>query len=100
MRSTGLGPAEQADLPGANRRDEDRAGHRRFDKALFRFLGNRRSSRQPDHRAGVEQDGRRGGVILLAQNNEWAVQRSRYLSLESVASLSDSPIVNLPIMAA
>ena len=40
------------------------------------------------------------GAILLEQNDEWAVQRSRYLSLESVANLSDNPIVSLPIMAA
>ncbi len=40
------------------------------------------------------------GAILLEQNDEWIVQRSRYLSLESVAGLSDSPIVSLPIMAA
>ncbi len=40
------------------------------------------------------------GAILLEQNDEWAVQRSRYLSLESVATLSDNPIVSLPILAA
>ena len=40
------------------------------------------------------------GAILLEQNDEWAVQRSRYLSLESAAGLSDNPIVTLPIMAA
>ena len=40
------------------------------------------------------------GAILLEQNDEWAVQRSRYLSLESVATLSDNHIVSLPIMAA
>ncbi len=40
------------------------------------------------------------GAILLEQNDEWCVQRSRYLSLESVAGLSDSPIISLPIMAA
>src|SRR6185312_14918976 len=40
------------------------------------------------------------GAILLEQNDEWAVQRSRYMSLESVANLSDNPIVSLPIMAA
>jgi putative transposase len=40
------------------------------------------------------------GAILLEQNDEWVVQRSRYMSLESVAGLSDSPVVSLPIMAA
>jgi putative transposase len=40
------------------------------------------------------------GAILLEQNDEWIVQRSRYMSLESVANLSDNPIVSLPIMAA
>jgi transposase-like protein len=39
------------------------------------------------------------GAILLEQNDEWAVQRSRYMTLESVAPLSDDPIVSLPIMA-
>jgi putative transposase len=39
------------------------------------------------------------GAILLEQNDEWAVQRSRYLSLESVTALSDSPFVSLPILA-
>jgi transposase-like protein len=40
------------------------------------------------------------GAILLEQNDEWVVQRSRYLSLESVAALGDNPLVSLPIMAA
>ena len=39
------------------------------------------------------------GAILLEQNDEWAVQRSRYMTLESVGALSDDPIVSLPIMA-
>jgi putative transposase len=39
------------------------------------------------------------GAILLEQNDEWVVQRSRYMSLESVAGLSDNPIVSLPIIA-
>jgi len=39
------------------------------------------------------------GAILLEQNDEWAVQRCRYMTLESVAPLSDDPIVSLPIMA-
>jgi putative transposase len=40
------------------------------------------------------------GAILLEQNDEWAVQRSRYLSLESVAGFSDNALVSLPILAA
>jgi hypothetical protein len=30
---------------------------------------------------------------------KWAVQRSRYMSLESVAPVSDDPIVSLPAVA-
>jgi len=40
------------------------------------------------------------GAILMEQNDEWAVQRSRYMSLETMATLSDDPIVSLPILAA
>ncbi|MBB4860831.1 transposase-like protein [Novosphingobium chloroacetimidivorans] len=40
------------------------------------------------------------GALLLEQNNEWAVQRGRYMTLESVAQLSDDPAVTLPAMAA
>lgn len=40
------------------------------------------------------------GAILLEQNDEWAVQRARYMTLESVAQLSDDPLVTLPHMAA
>jgi len=40
------------------------------------------------------------GAILLEQNDEWAVQRSRYMTLESVAPMSDDPLVSLPILAA
>jgi putative transposase len=40
------------------------------------------------------------GAILLEQNDEWAVQRVRYMTLETIAPLSDDPIVSLPAMAA
>jgi putative transposase len=40
------------------------------------------------------------GAILLEQNDEWSVQRCRYMTLESVSSLSDNPIITLPAMAA
>ena len=40
------------------------------------------------------------GAILLEQNDEWAVQRSRYMTLETIAPLSDDPVVGLPAVAA
>ncbi|MGL4959633.1 MAG: IS256 family transposase [Inquilinus sp.] len=40
------------------------------------------------------------GALLLEQNDEWAVQRCRYMTLESVAAIGDDPLVSLPIMAA
>jgi transposase-like protein len=40
------------------------------------------------------------GAILLEQNDEWAVQRARYMTLETIAPLSDDPIVMLPAVAA
>jgi transposase-like protein len=36
------------------------------------------------------------GAILLEQNDEWAVQRGRYMTLETIAPLSDDPAVSLP----
>ena len=38
--------------------------------------------------------------LLLEQNDEWAVQRARYMSLETIAPLSDNPTVSLPAIAA
>ena len=40
------------------------------------------------------------GAILLEQNDEWAVQRSRYITLESIAPIGDDPLVGLPAVAA
>jgi len=40
------------------------------------------------------------GAILLEQNDEWTVQRGRYMTLETIAPLSDDPIVRLPAAAA
>ena len=42
---------------------------------------------------------RRIGALLLEQNDQWAVQRTRYMTLETIAPLSDNPIVMLPAMA-
>ena len=35
------------------------------------------------------------GALLLEQNDEWAVQRARYMTLETIAPLSDDAIVKL-----
>jgi putative transposase len=40
------------------------------------------------------------GALLLEQNDEWAVQRARYMSLETIAPLSDDLSVSLPLIAA
>ncbi len=40
------------------------------------------------------------GAILLEQNDEWAVQRSRYMTLESIAPIGDSDTVSLPTLVA
>jgi putative transposase len=40
------------------------------------------------------------GAILLEQNDDWAVQRARYMTLETMVPLSDDPIVSLPAVAA
>jgi transposase-like protein len=39
------------------------------------------------------------GAILIEQNDEWAVQRARYMTLETIAALSDDPLVSLPAVA-
>ncbi len=40
------------------------------------------------------------GAILLEQNDEWAVQRARYITLETVAPLSDDLTISMPALAA
>lgn len=39
------------------------------------------------------------GAILLEQNDEWAVQHARYMTLETIAPLSDDPIACQPAVA-
>ncbi|TVZ66944.1 mutator family transposase [Azospirillum brasilense] len=36
------------------------------------------------------------GAILLEQNDEWAVQRARYMTLETIAPLRDDLALTLP----
>ena len=40
------------------------------------------------------------GAILLEQNDEWAVQRARYMTLETIAPVSDNALVSLPAVPA
>ena len=40
------------------------------------------------------------GAILLEQNDEWAVQRARYMTLETIAPVSHDDIIKLPPTAA
>jgi putative transposase len=60
-----------------------------------------RSSGGPRWSASSNEDAiiRLVGAILLEQNDEWAVQRARYMTLETIAPLSDDPIVGLPAVA-
>jgi hypothetical protein len=38
------------------------------------------------------------GTGLVWDNDEWPVQRARYMTLETMATLSDNAIVGLPAM--
>jgi len=40
------------------------------------------------------------GALLLEQSDEWAVQRTRYMTLETIATLGESASVSLPNLAA
>ena len=39
-------------------------------------------------------------AILLEQNDEWTVQRARYMTLETIAPLGDNSPIMLPVVAA
>ncbi|ESZ60202.1 hypothetical protein X727_30995 [Mesorhizobium sp. L103C119B0] len=39
------------------------------------------------------------GALLLEQNDEWAVQRARYMTLETISQTSDDPLISLPAVA-
>ena len=40
------------------------------------------------------------GALLLEQSDEWAVQRARYMTLETIGAISDTAAVSLPSLAA
>ncbi|MER8377558.1 hypothetical protein [Mesorhizobium sp. M1406] len=35
----------------------------------------------------------------VKQNDEWAVQRARYMTLETISQMSDDPLISLPAVA-
>ena len=39
------------------------------------------------------------GAILLEQSDEWATQRARYMTLETISAISDTSLVSLPAVA-
>ena len=39
------------------------------------------------------------GAILMKQNDEWAVQRARYMTLETISQISHDPLISLPAAA-
>jgi putative transposase len=39
------------------------------------------------------------GTLSLEQNDEWAVQRARHMTLETIAPMSDDPIGGMPALA-
>ena len=40
------------------------------------------------------------GAILVEQNNEWAIQRARYMTLESITPMSNDDLIKLPAVTA
>src|SRR5438270_7203113 len=40
------------------------------------------------------------GAILLEQNDDWHLQRARYMTMETMASLIEVPFIKLPALAA
>jgi transposase-like protein len=38
------------------------------------------------------------GALLLEQNDERAVQRARYMTLETIAQMGNDPFVSLPVV--
>jgi hypothetical protein len=70
----------------------DSARRTRSSGSTTRSSGARWSASSPNEDAIV----RLIGAILLEQNDEWAIRRARYMTLETIAPLSDDPAIRLP----
>ena len=94
--------SRQADI--ANRRHEEQTQADRARRVTETF------SKAVEQLGGEKMEVRVGGIytlerlwsgaLLLEQNDEWAVQRARYMSLETIAPLSHDLGVSLPLIAA
>ena len=79
-------------LPLSSRRSATPADINRNGRPTSIGTGGRNQSECPADIIGIR--------ILLEQHDEWAVQRARYMTLETMAGLSDDPFVKLPAVAA
>jgi hypothetical protein len=70
----------------------DSARRTRSSGSTTRSSGARWSASSPNEDAIV----RLIGAILLEQNDECAIRRARYMTLETIAPLSDDPAIRLP----
>ncbi len=51
------------------------------------------------HGANSSRDGATARLPIMEANDEWTVQRGRYLTLETMAQMSDDPQISLPAVA-
>ena len=99
-------PALLQHAPGSIVMDVVRGEHRDPATAMFGVVPREERSAEGDRGGDVVEAAREAGAvlqglepILLEQNDEWAVSR-RYMTLESIAPLSDGVPITLPTVAA
>lgn len=50
----------------------------------------------PVKRLPLEHHRKLVGALLLEQDDEWANERSRHMTLETIATMSDDPLISMP----